>query len=128
MADGVSTTNVANAVLNWLRGTAPASIPGLYVKLHTGAPGAAGTANPSAVTLREQVTMGAASGGSISMTAVAGSWTMTTLETISDISVWDNATAGNFLFSIQLAASRTVLSGDTITLVSLVVTNGPLAS
>lgn len=128
MAVGISTTNVANAMLNWLRGTAPTSIAGLYVQLHTGDPGAAGTANLSALTTRIQVTMNAASGGGITMASVAGSWTMTTAETISHISVWSASTSGLFLFSIQIAASRSVLAGDTITLTSLTVSNTPLAA
>lgn len=128
MTVGISTTNVANAVLNWLRGTAPTTIAGLYVQLHIGDPGAAGTANPSVVTTRIAVTMNAASGGAISMASVASSWTMTASETISHISIWSASTSGLFLFSIQLAASRSVLSGDTITLTSLNVSNTPLAA
>ncbi|AKJ71626.1 hypothetical protein SPI1_33 [Skermania phage SPI1] len=52
MTVGISTVAVANRMLDWLRGTAPATIAGLYLKLHTGDPGAAGTANASAVTTR----------------------------------------------------------------------------
>lgn len=128
MTVGISTTNVANAVLNWLRGTAPATISGLYVQLHTGDPGAAGTANASAVTTRQQATMAAASAGSISMTSMAGSWSMTATETISHISIWNASTSGNFLMSILLTVSRNVLNGDTVSLTSLVISNSPLAA
>lgn len=129
MTAGIHTANVANAVLNWLRGgAAPSAIAGNFVQLHIGDPGAAGTANPSALTTRVAVTMNAASGGAITMASVAGSWTMTASETISHISVWSASTSGLFLYSIQISASRSVLSGDTITLTSLNVSNTPLAA
>lgn len=128
MTVGISTTNVANPVLNWLRGVAPPAVAGLYVKLHVGDPGASGTANPSAVTARVQATMAPASGGAITLTSMASSWTMTATETVSHISVHDDASAGNFLFSAVLAASRSVVSGDTLTLTTLQVSNTPLAA
>lgn len=128
MTVGISTTNVANPVLNWLRGVAPPAVAGLYVKLHLGDPGASGTSNPSAVTARVQATMAAASGGSITLTSMASSWTMTATETVSHISVWDDPTAGNFLFSATLTTPRSVVSGDTLTLTSLTVSHSPLAA
>lgn len=118
----------ADAVLNWLRGVAPPSVPGMHVKLHTGNPAAAGTALPSAVTTRRQATMNASSGGSITLNAMSGSWAMTTAETITHISVWDAATAGNFLISAQLTTPRSVANGDTLTMTSLVIGNTPIAS
>lgn len=128
MTVGISVTNVANPVLDWLRGTTPSAIAGLHVKLHTGDPGASGTANASAVTARMQATMTAASGGSISLTSMSGSWTMTATETISHISVHDDSSAGNFLFSAALSAPRSVVSGDTLTLTTLQVSHTPLAA
>lgn len=128
MTVGISVPNVANDVLDWLRGVAPPTIAGLHVQLNTGDPGAAGTDNPSAVTSREQATMNAASGGSMTLASASGSWAMTTSETISHISVWDAATAGNFLFSAILNTPRTVASGDTITLTALTVSHTPLAA
>ena len=128
MTTGISVTNVANPMLNWLRGVAPASVPGLYAKLHTGDPGAAGTANPAAVTARQAVTMTAASGGSMSLNTVAGSWTMTATETITHLSIWDDATTGNFRWSLAVTTPRNVVSGDTLTLTTLVLGNNPLAA
>lgn len=129
MPTGISTTNVANPVLNWLRGTAPSAVAGLYVKLHTGQPGAAGTANASAVTARRQVTMNAASGGAITLASVTGgAWAMTATETISHISVHSDPTAGSFLFSADLTTPRSVVNGDTLTLITLSVSHTPLAS
>lgn len=128
MTVGISTANVANNVLNWLRGVAPPAVSGLYVKLHVGDPGAAGTANASVVTTRRQATMNAAAGGSMTLSAASGSWAMTASETVNYISVWDNATAGNFLFSAQINTPRNVVNGDTLTLTTLTLANSPLAA
>ncbi|MBF6138107.1 hypothetical protein IU501_34630 [Nocardia otitidiscaviarum] len=128
MATGISVANVANRALNWLRGVAPPSVPGLYVQLHLGDPGAAGTANPSAVTARVQATENAASGGSMTLASVSGPWAMTATETISHISVHDAASGGNFLFSAALVTPRNVVNGDTVTLTTLTVANTPLAA
>lgn len=128
MAVGLSTTNLANNWLNMLRGTAFTAPSALYVKLHVGDPGNAGTASPSAVTTRSALTLAAASGGAVGLTGTAPSWSMTTTENISHISVWDNATAGNFLWSAQLAVTKTVADGDTLTLTTCGLSLSPLAS
>lgn len=128
MARGLSTVNVANAMLNWLRGTAPASVAGLFVKLHLGDPGSAGTANASVMTTRRQATMNAASGGSMTLASMSASWTFAATETITDISIHDNVSAGNFLISAQLVTPRNVFSGDTATMVTLTIANAPLAA
>lgn len=128
MATGISTANVANPTLDWLRGVAPSSVPGLYVKLHIGDPGASGTANASAVTTRRQATMNAASGGSITLSAISGSWAMTATETITHISVHDDATSGNFRWSVALTTARSVVNGDTLVLTALSLNQSPLAA
>lgn len=128
MTVGVSAVNVANEVLDWLRGVAPAAVAGMYVKLHTGDPGAAGASNASVVTTRRQATMNAAAGGSMTLASMSGSWAMTGTETITHISVHDAATGGNFLFSGALSTPRSVVNGDTLTMTSLVVGNTPLAA
>lgn len=130
MTLGIHTVNVANPVLDWLRNVAPPSVPGLFVKLHLGDPGGAGTANPSAVTARMQATMSAASGGMISLSLISGSWSMTATELVTHISVWDTVgpAGGNFLFSGILTASKSVVAGDTLTMTVLNVSQGPLAA
>lgn len=128
MATGISVANVANPVLNWLRNVAPPAVPALWVKLHLLDPGAAGTANPSVVTTRMQATMGAPSGGSMSLSLISGSWTMTATEAIGFISVWTDPAAGNFLFSAPLASVKNVVAGDTLTLTVLTVAHTPLAA
>lgn len=128
MTVGLSTANIANPNLNWLRGVAPPSIPSLNIKLHTGDPGANGTASPSAVTTRRAATMNVASGGQITLNAMSGNYAMTTGETISHFSVWDDPTAGNFLFSGAWTVPRVVVNGDTIVIQTLVINNTPLAA
>lgn len=128
MAVGLHAVNLANRWLDILRGTAFTAPSGLYVKLHTGDPGAAGTANASVVTTRSQATFGASSGGAIGLTGTNPSWTATASETISHISVWDNSSAGNFLWSAALSVSKSVQSGDTLTLTTLGVSLGALAA
>lgn len=129
MTVGLSTTNAANALLNTLRGTS-FSNAATYVALHTGDPGGSGSSAASAgSTDRSQVTFSAASGGSISLTGTQPTWTNGgTTETVTHISVWSAATSGNFLWSAQLAASKSWASGDTLTLTSCGLSLAPLAS
>ena len=134
MTVGLSTANLANGWANSIRGnsngtsfTAPSV---LAVKLHTGDPGSAGTSNASSVTTRNAIGFGAASSGAISLASTVSwtSWAGTNGEVVSHISVWDSTTAGNFLFSVALTASKTVNTGDTLTLSTLTFTFSPLAA
>jgi hypothetical protein len=123
MAVGVSTT-LSNNWLNAYRGgaagvsiTAPSAI---YVQLHTANPGTAGTTSVSTTTARQAITFGAAASGaySLSNTPTWSSWAGTNGEVVTHISVWDASTAGNFLFSAALSASKTMATGDTLQLTS----------
>ena len=115
-----------DAIGNALRGggagtsyTAPAAV---YAKLHTGDPGEDGTANAAGNTSRQAVTFGASSGGVISLSN-SPSWSaVSTTETYSHISLWDNSTAGNCLGSGALSSSVAVTAGDTFNLTALTVT------
>lgn len=120
MAVGVSTTNLANAWLNVLRGTTFTGITTVYVKLHTGDPGASGASAAAAgSTTRVAITWSAASAGTLTMSGTAPSWTnASTSETITHISFWDSSTAGNFLGSAALSASQAWGTGNTFTLTS----------
>jgi hypothetical protein len=126
MAIGAAAT-VANGWINVLRGTTYTGIAAIYVKLHTADPGAAGTTAPSAVTTRNQLTLAAPSNGSSALTTLAG-YSMTSTETISHVSVWDNPTAGNFLASGALAVAKAVANGDTLTFNSFTVSISPVAA
>ena len=118
---------VANGWLNVLRATTYTGITNLYVKLHTGDPGAAGANAASAVTTRNALTLGAPSGGSCTLSSLAG-YSMTTSETISHVSVWDASSAGNFLMSGALSVSKAVNNGDTLTFNSFTVSITPVAA
>lgn len=130
MTVGLHTTNLANKWLDMLGGTAFTAPATTAVKLHTGDPGSAGTSNASANTTRPALTWSAASGGSKAITATLPQWAAWAAgsETISHISVWDSTTAGNFLFSAALSASKPMTNGDTLNLTVLTISFMPLAA
>lgn len=131
MAAGFIAATV-NGFLNAIRtgGSGVTAVTTAYVQLHTGDPGAAGTANVAVgSTTRVAVSHNAASGGSITITGTNPSWTNGgTSETITHVSIWDATTAGNCKYTVQLAASKAWGSGDTLTLTSLTVSITPLAA
>ena len=83
-----------------------------WVKLHVGAPGAAGTSNPATETTRQQATWSAAAAGAsantnlLTWTAVAAS------EDYTHFTVWTANVAGTFGFSGTVTANA-VTAGDT---------------
>lgn len=129
MTVGLSTTNLANAMLNGIRNTNFA-VSATYIKIHTGDPGASGTSAAAAgSTTRSAVTFSAASSGAIALTGTQPTWTNGgTSETVTHISVWDASTSGNFLWSAQLTTGKTWASGDTLTLTSCGLSLSPLAA
>lgn len=130
MARGLSAVNTANAWLNVISGTTFTGAAGSFIQLHTGDPGASGTANVSSVTTRPAQTWNAASAGakSASGTPTWSSWAGTSPETISDFSDWGASSAGTFYFSVAATANKTVQTGDTLTLNSMSVSLAPLAA
>lgn len=134
MTVGFSAANTANAWLNVLRGTSAATFTGittLFIQLHTGDPGASGTANVSSVTTRPALNFGAASAGSQAAIATLPSWASwagTNGEVVTHVSVWGASSAGTFYYSVQLTASKTVNTGDTLNLASLSVSLTPIAA
>jgi len=119
MALGLATAT-ANAILDALCRSAAWSDPAAFcVKLHTGDPGSAGTANASAETSRKAATFSAASGGAIT-TSGQLDWTSWPVgangEVITHVSFWDATSGGNFLGSDALNASRTMNTGDTLSI------------
>lgn len=104
-------------------GTAYSGQSTVYVKLHIGDPGEACTSNPATHTTRIAATFGAASGGAISNDALI-EWTGVdtgapgSTETISHISLWDAAAAGNALWYGALTQSKVVNDGDTFRIAS----------
>lgn len=131
MARGLVTVAYANKVLDHMHRAVASTAPaGNFVKLHTGDPGAAATANVSSVTTRPSLTFSAAATGAVasSNTPQWTSWAGTSPETVTDISVWDASTVGTYLYSIALTASKTVQTGDTLTLTTVTVSLAPLAA
>lgn len=129
MTLGLHTVNVANKWLDVFGATTFTGITTVYVQLHDGDPGAAGTANASAETTRKAVTWSASASGSKSMSGSLSwaSWTAGS-ETISHISLWDASSAGNFLWSGALSASKAVANGDTLNITALTIAVTPLAA
>ncbi len=106
--------SVMDAIANQTNLTAPTA---LWIKLHVGDPGAAGTSNPATETTRKDITtlLGASSGGAVTSTgavtwtAVAGS------EDYTHYSVWSASTGGTCYWTGTITANA-VTAGDTFTL------------
>jgi hypothetical protein len=130
MTAGLHTTNLANVLLNVIKGTTPTPPSATWVKLHTGDPGSAGTSNASANTTRSQASFANASSGALALTGTAPSWASwaSGSETLTHFSVWDASSAGNFLFSGAFTSSKAVANGDTVTQSTLGVALSPLAA
>ncbi|MDX3353907.1 hypothetical protein PV703_11415 [Streptomyces sp. ME01-24h] len=122
--------------LNTLRatgngGAAYSAVAGTFVQLHTGDPGAAGTANVSAgsTTRNSCVFSASTSGSSLSLGTAPSAWTNGgTSETLTHISVWTASTSGTFLFSVALTASRAWAASDQFSLSTLTAAVTPQAS
>ena len=112
MAVGLSSSTL-NGWLNALCRSVGYTDPDeFWVKLHTGDPGSAGTANAAANTTRQQATFSAASGGAITTSAPLEWTNVPNAETYSHVSFWSASTGGTFLGSDDLAVARTVAIGD----------------
>lgn len=126
--DGLA-VGLANSWLNTLQGTAYTQTTS-YVQLHTGDPGAAGTANISAGdNTRKLATLASASAGAIALSSMAAGWTNGgTSETITNITLWTLASAGVFKLTITLTVSKAWASADTLALNTLTVSLTPIAA
>ncbi len=113
MATGFSAATAA-AIFNALcRNTAWSQPAAVWIQLHTGDPGAAGTTSVATEADRVQATFGdAATTGAISNTA-ALTWTgVAASEDYSHYSAWDASSGGNFLFSGTLTAAAISAGSD----------------
>jgi hypothetical protein len=118
----------ASQQLNTLNGSSFTPPAGQFGKLHIGDPGAAGTANPSAVTTREAITFSTSAAGSPLALTNTPTWPMTATETIAYMSVWDAATSGTFKYSVLLSVAQIVNNGDTVILDNLDISIAPVAA
>jgi hypothetical protein len=95
--------------------TAPA-VTNVYVKLHVGDPGEDCTGNAATETDRIEATFGNAASGAVANDADI-EWTgLAATETISHISLWDHATAGNPLVYGALTTPQDVNAGGDFTI------------
>jgi hypothetical protein len=118
----MSISNYAeNKLLDTLRAQS-FSVSNVYVKLHTGDPGEEGTSNAATETTREEVSFDAAASGSMASSATVEWTNVSTTETYSHFSLWDNLTAGNCLWTGALSSSAAVTAGDTFQITSLTLT------
>ena len=111
MATGIS-SYLADELLDAVGNNSSFAVGAVYVKLHTGDPGANGTGNPATETTRQAASFGASSSGTltsdadITWTNIAGSQDATFF------TAWDNLSAGNFLFSGSINGNA-YTAGDT---------------
>jgi hypothetical protein len=106
--------------LNALFNATAFSVANVYLQLHNGDPGAAGTANPGATTLRQgPISMGtpaAPAAGVITISNdVVVQWVgIVGSQDATHYSLWDAATVGNYLGS-GLVNANAYTAGDTLT-------------
>src|SRR2546422_44995 len=131
MPEGLS-SGIANSILNSVFSAAAFTPPaGCLIQLHTGPPGAAGTANISSFTTRTSVAWNTAANGSKTLTAavtITASWAATNNEVLTHVSFWSASTAGTFVASDQLNAAVTMTTGAPLTLTSLTAPITPIAA
>lgn len=114
MAVGLAPATAAS-ILDAIGNAAAFSFSAVWIKLHVGDPGAAGTSNPANETDRVQASFGAASSGAISNDA-ALTWTgVSGTEDYTHFSAWTASTAGTFEFSGAITANA-VTAGDNFTI------------
>ena len=116
MATGLS-SYLANKFLDAVANAVSYSAANVYIKLHTGEPGANATANAATETTRQEATFSSAASGAITSDA-AVTWTnIAGSQDATHFSAWDNLTAGNFLFSGTITGNA-YTAGDTYTIAS----------
>jgi hypothetical protein len=116
MATGLS-DYLANKFLDAVGNATNYSASNVYVKLHIGDPGSAGTANAATEITRQSVSFSAASSGGLTSDADVSWSNIAGSEDATFFTVWDNLTAGNFLFSGTVAGNA-YTAGDTFTIPS----------
>lgn len=117
MATGLASATSAallDALFNQTNYTAPTA---LWLQLHVGDPGAAGTANVATENTRKDITssFSSASGGAVT-NDVAITWTgVSGTEDYTHWSMWSASSAGTFYISGTITANA-VTTGDTFTI------------
>jgi hypothetical protein len=113
-------TYFANAVLNWVRSTTmPADPAAVYVSLHDGNPGDAGSGGTDVTSTinaagRVAVTFGAPSGKIITNDAEVDFGTADAAADVDYFGVWDASSAGNLIGYGALLTPRAIETGDPV--------------
>lgn len=113
MAVGYS-TYFSNKTLDAIFRNTSFAVTTAYIQLHVGDPGANGTANQALETTRKALSMDAAASAATENSSVIVWTNITGSETATHFSIWDAATAGNFLWSGSVTANP-YTAGDTVT-------------
>ena len=121
MADGLGTTGANSALTNILA-------TGVWMQLHTGLPGAAGTSNVATNNTRVSVTWGAPSSGSASNSVAIAFNAVPATETYTHASFWSAVTAGNFWFSGAITGGAVVSGNNFVIAIGGYVVSFTLAS
>lgn len=110
MATGLSEAQRKN-LLKSMKNEAPTKYEKVFVKLHTGDPGSAGTSNAAGETTRKEIKL--KSEIPLKNESAVEWTTVSTTETYKYVSIWSESTGGTFLGSAQLEAEKSVTAGDT---------------
>lgn len=114
MAEGLS-AGICAEILDALCNADAWSVSEVWIQLHVGAPGSAGTSNGATETTRKQASFAAASSGTIT-TDAALEWTnVAGTEDYTHFTAWSASTAGTFLFSGTITANA-VTAADSFTI------------
>jgi hypothetical protein len=114
MAAGIS-AYLADSWLDSVGNGSAFSVGSVWLQLHVGDPGAAGTSNPAVETARKAVSFAAASGGVIASDADVSWVNIQGSEDATFFTAWDSVSGGNFLFSGAIVAGS-YQAGDTYTI------------
>lgn len=99
-----------------------------WIKLHTGDPGAAGTANPATETTRKQATWGAAAGGAAANTNLITWPTIAGSQDATHFTAWTASTAGSFGVSGLITANPYTAGDNYEVAIGAATVSFPLAS
>lgn len=109
MSDGASATVVNALLASILNDAAFTAFGPVFVQLHTGAPGAAGTSNVAGESTRQSAgansAFAAPSAGSTTNSNAINWTSVTTAETYTHVSIWSALNAGTFLASGSITAN-----------------------
>lgn len=111
MAEGISAA-LAEDLLDAVFNATAFSVSEVWIQLHVGAPGSAGTANQATETTRKQLSCSAASSGTITSDAALEWTSISGSQDPTHWTAWTASTAGTFLGSGTITSAAYV-AGNT---------------